>query len=916
MKTNKPNQLRAQREGATAHSLAWHALAEEAVYRKLQANPEGLTPAQVEERLHEFGKNILPSKKPPTLLQVVLHQFTSPLIYILLIAGVVALAIGDVKDAGFIFAVILLNAAIGTVQEWRAEQSAHALQVLLKIKARVRRDGRQQTIPAEDLVPGDIVLLESGEKVPADLRFVQVNNLTIDEAFLTGESIPAEKSLSLLREDTPVSDRKNMGYAGATVVTGRGTGLVVATGAHTEVGKIARSLTEEEGAKPPLVIRMERFARQVSLIVLVFAVLLGLLSVSRGVEFRDVFFLMIAMAVSAIPEGLPVAMTVALSLATGRMAKRQVIVRKLMAVESLGSCTTIASDKTGTLTVNQQTVKLIVFPEGTRVQISGQGYNDEGEASREDGGSIDEALQTRLLGLARAGVLCNEASLTNENGTWKHSGDAMDVALLALGRKLKLDPEGERKKFTLAAEIPFESEKRYAATAYRNNGNIEVAVKGGVEAVLPFCSRMSTSSGDQPLDEDSLLRQAQELAEHGYRVLVIAGGSLAEAGDLSQFDESQLAELAVLGLVGFIDPLRPEVRDAVAVSRQAGVKVIMITGDHPATALAIAKELQIAESVEQVISGQELDEIGGYDTPEFFERIKHVTVFARVTPQQKLHIVDGLVKLGEFVAVTGDGVNDAPALRRANIGVAMGSGTDIAKDTALMIVTDDNFASIVAGIEEGRFAYANVRKVTLLLISTGAAELILIGGATLMGLPTPLLAVQILWLNLVTNGIQDVALAFEAGEKGVMKLPPRRPTEGIFNRKMIEQVLTSGVTMALVCLGAWIILLNRGWEETSARNALLTLLVLMQFYHVLNCRSEYRSAFRVPLRNNTVLMFGMLAAFGIHVLATQWPPLQALLRTSPLPLEQWLIFGALAAVIMVVMEIYKRVKKMPLLAEG
>jgi magnesium-transporting ATPase (P-type) len=916
MKTDKTNRPRVQRERDSTRSLAWHALAEDAVYRKLQASPEGLNPAQVEERLHEFGRNILPAKKPPTLLQVVLHQFTSPLIYILLIAGLVALAIGDVKDAGFIFAVILLNAVIGTVQEWRAEQSAHALQTLLKIKARVRRDGRQQTIPAEELVPGDVVLLESGDKVPADMRFVQINNLTIDEAFLTGESLPAEKSLSLLREDTPVSDRKNMGYAGATVVTGRGTGFVVATGSHTEVGKIAHSLTEEEGAKPPLVIRMERFARQVSLIVLVFAVLLGLLSVSRGVEFRDVFFLMIAMAVSAIPEGLPVAMTVALSLATGRMAKRQVIVRKLMAVESLGSCTTIASDKTGTLTVNQQTVKLIVLPEGTRVQISGQGYNDEGEASREDGGSIDEALQARLLNLARAGVLCNEASLAKENGTWKHSGDAMDVALLALGRKLKLNPDDERKQFPIAAEIPFESEKRYAATAYRNAGGIEVAVKGGVEAVLPFCTRMSTSSGDQPLDEDSLLRQAQEMAEHGYRVLVIAAGSLADAGDPSQFDESQLNDLVVLGLVGFIDPLRPEVRDAVAVSRQAGVKVIMITGDHPATALAIAKELQIAESVEHVISGQELNEIVGYDTPEFYERIKHVTVFARVTPQQKLHIVDGLVKLGEFVAVTGDGVNDAPALRRANIGVAMGSGTDIAKDTALMIVTDDNFASIVSGIEEGRFAYANVRKVTLLLISTGAAELILIGGATLVGLPAPLLAVQILWLNLVTNGIQDVALAFEAGEKGVMKLPPRRPSEGIFNRKMIEQVLTSGITMALVCLGAWIFLLDRGWEEASARNALLTLLVLMQFYHVLNCRSEYRSAFRVPLRNNTVLMFGMLAAFGIHVLAMHWPPLQALLRTSPLPLEQWLIFGAIAAVIMVVMEIYKRVKKMPLLAEG
>ena len=909
MRTSSQSNSHFQAAGLDSHSIAWHSLSDGATQKKLQTDMNGLSQSQVEERLQEFGKNTLPAPKPPTLLLVVLHQFASPLIYILLIAGVVSLVIGDVKDAVFIFAVILLNAVIGTMQEWRAEKQAHALQVLLKIQAKVRRTGHRQSLPAEELVPGDVVLIESGDKVPADLRLIQTNNLAIDESFLTGESLPAEKNTTVLNKEIPVSDRKNMAYAGATVITGRGMGLVVATGLRTVVGQIASSIMTTESAKTPLLIRMERFSQQISVIVLVFAVLLGLLLVSRGSSFSEVFFLMVAMMVSAIPEGLPVAMTVALSIATSRMAKRKVIVRKLMAVESLGSCTTIASDKTGTLTVNQQTVKRILFPDGIRIEVGGQGYNNEGKIRGDDGDILDESLQTRLEDLARAGVLCNEASLTKEDGSWQHSGDAMDVALLSLAYKRGLDSETERGRFPIVGEIPFESERRYAATAYGDKESVHVALKGALEAILPFCTRMRTASGDQPLDQYILLRQAQEMAETGYRVLAIATAPLPATDKYSGFNEGHLTDLTLLGLIGFIDPLRPEGKQAVRESLEAGVRVIMITGDHPATAMAIAKELGIADSPEQVITGQQIDELNSYDTPEFFERIKHIRVFARVTPQQKLHIVDGLVKTGEFVAVTGDGVNDAPAMRRANIGVAMGSGTDIAKETALITVTDDNFASIVAGIEEGRFAYANVRKVTLLLISTGAAELILLGAAVLMGLPLPLLAVQILWLNLVTNGIQDVALAFEAGEKGVMKLAPRRPTEGIFDRKMIEQVLIGGVTMGLVCLVAWIVMLDNGMEEAVARNNLLTLLVLMQFYHVLNCRSESRSAFRVPLRDNPILMVGMLIAFGFYVLATQIPLMQSLLRTSPLPIERWLVLGGVASVIIIVMEIYKWVRR-------
>jgi len=886
--------------------LPWHALPDDRVLTKLQARLTGLDQGEVAERLAEFGRNTLPAPQPPTLIAIILHQFKSPLIYILLFAAAIALLTGDLKDALFILAVIVLNATIGTIQEHRAEQSAHALQALLKIQGRARRGGQVLQIDAEELVPGDVVLLESGDRVPADLRLVQANSLAIDEAFLTGESIAAVKDTSRLDPETPVSDRRNMAYAGATVVSGRGLGLVVATGSTTEVGRIARTVAEETGAKPPLVLRMERFARHISYLVLGFAAILGAISVGRGMVLSDVLFLVIAMAVSAIPEGLPVAMTVALSLSTARMAKRNVIVRRLTAVESLGSCTIIASDKTGTLTVNQQTVRVIMFPDGNRALVSGQGYNDEGEITSPGGGVLTEDRQARLATLGRHAVLCNEASLESVAGSWRHSGDAMDVALLALSRKLGLDPLTVRAEHATLAEIPFEPEQRFAASLNRADGEAVLVVKGAVETVLAFCSQMRTSGGTRPLEAEAITQQALSLAEEGLRVLAFAAAAVPAPPGGAELAASQLKDLTLEALVGFIDPLRAEARAAVETAQQAGIKVVMVTGDHPATALAIARDLGMADSMDQVVTGRELADIGDVHVPQFFERVKHASVFARVSPDQKLRIVDALVSMGHFVAVTGDGVNDAPALRKANIGVAMGSGTDVAKDTASLIVTDDNFASIVSGIEEGRHAYANVRKVTLLLISTGLAELVLIGLAISIGLPAPLLAVQILWLNLVTNGIQDVALAFEAGEKGAMRLPPRSPSEGLFNRKMIEQVLLSGLTMALVCFTAWVLLLRSGMEVDAARGSLLTLLVLMQFFHVLNCRSEHASIFRTPLRNNPVLMAGMALAFGIHVLATEVPFLQSLLRTRSLPVGDWLTFAATSVVILVVLEIYKR----------
>jgi magnesium-transporting ATPase (P-type) len=783
------------------------------------------------------------------------------------------------------------------------------LQNLLKVLGRVKREGQTEVIPAEDLVPGDVVSLESGDRVPADVRLLKTNNLTVDEAFLTGESTAAQKQTGCLPEETPVSDRANMTFAGSAVLTGRGMGLVVGTGVRTEVGRIARSLAEVESAKPPLLIRMERLAHQIGGGVLAFAVLLGALMVYREVPLRDAFFVIVAMAVSAIPEGLPVAMTVALSLVTTRMSRRKVVVRKLLAVESLGSCTTIASDKTGTLTVNQQTARLVVLPDGTRAKVSGEGYNDAGAVLREGGAALDAALGARLRELAQVGVICNEGTLWRGPEGWRYAGDSMDVALLALGNKLSISAAEERRRNTVTAEIPFESENRYAAVAYQAADGIHIVAKGALEAIAPFCARMRVASGDVPLSYDALRRQAEEMARDGYRVLAFAKVTLGPGQRLDGFSPSHLANMVALGLVGFIDPLRPEAKAAVARAREAGVRVVMVTGDHPATALAIAKELGIAAEASEVLTGAEMAEALALDTPEFHLRLSHTRVFARVTPQQKLDIVDALMKLGEFVAVTGDGVNDAPALNRANIGVAMGSGTDVAKDAADLIVIDDNFASIVNGIEEGRYAYANVRKVILFLVSAGFAELLMVGATVLLGMPLPFLPVQLLWLNLVTNGIQDVALGFEAGEPEVMASPPRRPSQGIFDRSMIEQTLVGGITMALLCLGAWWSLTNSGMAEAQARSLVLALMIVLQFYHALNCRSERRSILRVPVRNNRVLFVGMAVAFGVHLLATLLPFTQSLLGLAPLSLDTWLTLGGMATLLIAVMEVYKLARR-------
>ncbi|MBX3278910.1 MAG: HAD-IC family P-type ATPase [Acidobacteria bacterium] len=886
--------------------FAWHAAEKQEVFERLQTSTDGLTEAEAKARLEKFGKNVLPVKEPPSLAEIILHQFKSPLIYILLAAAAVAVALRDFTDAGFIMAVVLLNAGLGTFQEWRAEQSAAGLQKLLKVVTRVRREGVERRIEADDLAPGDVVLLESGNRVPADLRLLQVNNLSIDESFLTGESLAVEKNTDRLSADITVAERLNLAFAGSTVMSGRGAGVAIATGLQTEVGKIAETVTAAGTTKPPLVIRMEQFAHQISYVVLGACGLLAMVALAKGMPVLDVFFLAVALAVSAIPEGLPVAMTVALSIATNRMAKRNVIVRKLTAVEGLGSCTFIASDKTGTLTVNRQTVRVIALPSGEIFHASGEGYAGEGAVTDQSGGAAPEDAKARLERLVKAGVICNEASLVREQGEWKHNGDAVDVALLALGYKMQLDPAAVRGGVKVVGEIPFESERSYAATFYEEEGRVRVAVKGALEVLAPLCRSMLTAEGAVQLDEDFVERQSLGMSESGHRFIAIAEGELAAVQDPGEED---LPPLTLLGLVGLIDPPRAEAGEAVRKCRNAGIEVAMVTGDHPLTAFAIARELGIAESRDAIVTGRELEKLGDPESASFRRAVESARVFARVAPMQKLHIVEALRASGHFVAVTGDGVNDAPALKKASISVAMGSGSDVTKDTASLIVTDDNFASIEAGVEEGRFAYDNIRKVTYLLISTGAAEVLLFVLSLTFGLPLPLLPVQILWLNLVTNGIQDVALAFEGGEPGTMNRPPRRPGEGIFNRLMIQQTLVAGLTMGLLAFANWWALLDTGMSEFDARDRLLLLFVLMQNFHAFNCRSEYDSVFRVPLSRNYVLAFGVLAATGLHILAMHTPVMQRILQVAPIRFDEWLIPFAMASVMLAAMEIFKFVRR-------
>jgi Ca2+-transporting ATPase len=882
---------------------------EDELLRALATSHQGLSQKEAAVRLENVGINALPRQKPTSSAVLILRQFYSPLIYILLLAALVSLLLGEISDAIFISAVLAINAIIGAIQEYSAERSAEALRSLVTAYAHVFRDGEAFEIDAQQLVPGDLVWLENGSKVPADLRLLWAQGLEIDESLLTGESAPVVKDAhAILDVEAPLGDRKNMAFAGTLVVHGRGQGIVVATGLKTEIGRLAALILKEETAKPPLLQRMDRFTFRIAEAVGIAVLAIFVVEIHRGMPPGQVFLQSVALAVSAIPEGLPVALTVALAIGMRRMARRNVVIRRLVAVETLGSCDHIASDKTGTLTMNQLTVRLVAVPDQESWEVTGEGAAPQGQI-RTLHGTPTEKEGALLRRISLAAVLCNEGFLGLRDGEWVHHGDSVDVALLVMGHKAGVTQAEASALLPQLAQIPFEPERQFASTLHQSKDGQLAFVKGAPEKVLRMCSQMARASGDTTIDMGMLDRQAQSLANDGYRLLALAEG-LLEPNTEDPFSEEHLHGLTFLGFLGMMDPLRPEARAAVAQCRRAGIKVSMVTGDHPLTAFTVARDLAMADDLDQVVCGEDLREAQLKGDASVDSLVSRASVFARVEPRQKLDIVQSLIRQGHVVAVTGDGANDAPAMHAAHVGVAMGKGgTDVAREGAELVIADDNFASIVAGVEEGRVVYSNVRKVIFLLISTGAAEIVVFILALLFNLPLPLIAVQLLWLNLVTNGIQDVALAFEPAEGDEMARKPRPPGEPIFNRIMVERIVLSAAIMGGVAFGLYRWLLQGGSSLEEARNSTMLLMVLFENVQVFNSRSELRSAFRHSPFRNPLLLFGTIAAQMVHITAMYTPWLRDVLEIGAVSLFQWLQLLGLAVLVLAAMEVYKALRK-------
>lgn len=881
----------------------WYKFDIKDVYDSLDSRIEGLTDDEIVKRLERYGYNKLPKNKQNILFKIFIKQFLDPIILILLIAAIFSFIIGEKVDAFFIFIVIMFDAILGTIQEWKAEKSAASLQKMVKIKSVVIRNNKEQEIDAEKIVIGDIVKLESGNKVPADLRIIDSYNLTVDESFLTGETIASNKNNEVILNDVNIPERHNMCFAGSTVMTGRAIGIVVATGINTEIGKIASEVLLSQDTKTPLMVRMEKFTKQISYAIALIALILVFILAFKGQKPKDIFFFVIALSISAIPEGLPMVLTVVLSIATNKMAKKNVIVKSLSAVESLGSCTIIASDKTGTLTLNEQTVKIIEFADGSCYKVSGQGYNNDGEIIPNNVSANYKDSREQLEILNKLIYINNEAKLRKINDKWVSHGDAMDIALKSLSYKIgKINSDI---KNDILGILPYESENNFSAVFYKKDNKVEVSIKGSVEKILSFCENIQVAQGTKKIDKEDIMQRNENLAKQGYRVLAVAKGTI------DYFDENMaIPPLTLVALIGFIDPIREEAYEAIKKCHKAGIKVVMITGDHPFTATAIAKDLNIIKNSDEVVDGNTLDKYLNMGTKDFDNFIKKIKVFARITPSQKLAIVESYKRQGEFIAVTGDGVNDAPALKSANIGVAMGSGTDVAKETGDMIITDNNFLSIVKGIEEGRYAYSNIRKVIYLLIACGFAEVMLFVLSIIFDTPMPLLAVQLLWLNLVTDGIQDIALAFEKGDNEVMNQKPRNPKESIFNKLLISETIISGLTISVLVFIFWYILLYKmNMEVNHARSYILLIMVFMQNIHVFNCRSETKSAFKIPFKNNKFIVLGVISVLTIQLIVSETTIMSDMLHIYPISIDKVLLAITLSIPLLLVMELFKYILK-------
>ncbi|HWM02553.1 MAG TPA: cation-transporting P-type ATPase [Actinophytocola sp.] len=894
---------------ATAH----HGLAAHEVVLLLETDPHrGLGNQEAAERLERFGPNILSAAAGAGLLLRVFRQFHHPLIYVLLAAGAITAGLGEYVDSAVIFGVVLVNAVVGFIQESKAEAALEGLRSMVRTHAKVVRDGRERTVPSDELVPGDLVLLEAGDKVPADVRLVRSAELRVDESALTGESVPVAKDEVVLPEATPVADRRNMTYSGTLVTTGSGAGITVATGAETELGEIHRLVGAAETLATPLTKKLAGFSKILTVGILALAAVTFAVGLLRGQDAVQTFTAAIALAVGAIPEGLPAAVTITLAIGVARMARRRAVIRRLPAVETLGSTTVICSDKTGTLTENQMTVRAVWTP-GGRFEVTGSGYAPDGALHDADGApaSVDshQALRWSLL----AGAACNDAALTEQDGRWDIVGDPTEGAMLVAAAKAGLDADRVTELLPRVATIPFSSERQYMATLHhdRDTGHVVLA-KGAVERMLDLCgARLDADGAVQPLDRVAVLRAAENLAGRGLRVLATA---MHPVTGPDEFDEDALpGTLTLTGLQAMLDPPRAAATAAVAACHTAGISVKMITGDHAATATAIAGQVGLLDDHDRdhgdgvVLTGTDLAALPAEDYPDAVDR---AIVFARVSPEQKLRLVEALQARGHVVAMTGDGVNDAPALRQAGIGIAMGQGgTEVAQDAADMVLTDDGFATIEAAVEEGRGVFDNLTKFITWTLPTNIGEGMVILAAIVFGAALPILPTQILWINMTTAVALGLMLAFEPKEAGIMTRPPRDPGQPLLTRALVTRIL---LVSTLLVAGSWWLF---QWEQANgaslaeARTAALNLFVVVEAFYLFSCRSLTRSAWRIGLFSNRWIIVGVTVQAIGQLAITYLPAMNTVFGTAPIGGEVWLRILAIAVVASLVVAVDKRLRR-------
>ena len=882
---------------------AWHAATIDEATAALDSSPNGLTEAHAGERRLVFGPNSLPAPKRRGPLPRFLAQFNDALIYLLLAAAIITALLGHGIDSGVILAVVLVNAVIGFIQEGKAEKALDAIRNMLAPKASVIRDGIRKAIAGDEVVPGDIVLLEAGDRVPADLRLIESNGLKVDEAVLTGESMTVDKATSPVAEQASLGDRTSMAFSGTLVTYGQGKGVVVATGSRTEIGRISDMLTDVTKLETPLLRQMGDFAKWMATAILCLAasvLAFGLLV--RGYSFSEIFIAVVGLSVAAIPEGLPAILTITLAIGAQGMARRNALIRRLPAIETLGSVSVICTDKTGTLTRNEMTVASVKIA-SHRYRVSGVGYTPEGAFSL-DGEDIDAANDALLAEIMRAGLLCSDASLRENDGQWWIDGDPMEGALLVVAAKAGLDPAAERQAWPRLDTIPFDSRHQFMASLHQNpESQACIVIKGAPERVVAMCCRERGSDGDYTLVVDKWLADIEQIASHGQRVLAIATKSVDASKDEIGFNDVENG-LTLLGLVGLIDPPREEAVASVETCREAGVQVKMITGDHAVTAAAIAKALGL-ENPSAVLTGFELDQL---DDEALRVRVKNTSVFARTSPAHKLRLVEALQAEGMIVAMTGDGVNDAPALKRADVGIAMGQkGSEAAKEASEIVLVDDNFATIADAVSAGRTVYDNIKKAILFILPTSGGEALVLLGAILMGATLPITPVQILWVNMVTAVTLGLALAFEPSEPNVMRRPPRSADEPILSRFLIWRTVFVSILFMIAIFAQFALAKAQGAGTAEARTIVVNTLVVLEIFYLFNVR--YLDTSSVTLKG-VLGTPAVLAAVGVvallQFLFTYAPFMTVLFDAQPLDMAQGLQIVAAGVALLLIIEIEKR----------